>query len=232
MLIPRVYDSASKSVGTSRDEKVTKIPFIYPNLAWSLSRETTAVKDLLGIEYLHNRALHCRTMQPTPHWKTSEGLKRAVLTGGTITTPPWQGYSGRCFVVRFHHSTGGGYRSVEGEARFHVPGTCTFELQARIQGGSTLDTPTDGLGSDEEGPAPAKSQKTRRADKRMSYTNRKRAAVVAELRELESDHADRIWRVYGMSCQKLLARKTGIAQPNICKWQQDEAKYMRPPVMT
>ena len=36
-------------------------------------------------------------------------------------------------MVRFHHTTGGGYRSVEGEARFHVPGTCTFELQARIQ---------------------------------------------------------------------------------------------------
>ena len=50
--------------------------------------------------------------------------------------------------------------------------------------------------------------------------------MVAELRELESDHADRIWSVYGMSCQKFSARKTGIAQPNICKWQQDEAKYI------
>ena len=29
-----------------------------------------------------------------------------------------------------------------------------------------------------------------------------------------------------MSCQTFLARKTGIAQPNICKWQQDEAKYI------
>ena len=107
-----------------------------------------------------------------------------------------------------------------------MPGTCTFELQERIQGDSTLDMPTDGIGSDEEGPAPAKSKKTRGADKMASYTNRKRAAVVAELRELESDHADRIWRVYGMSCQKVLARKTGIAQSNICKWQQDEAKYI------
>ena len=129
-------------------------------------------------------------------------------------------------MVRFHHTTGGGYHSVEGEARFHVPGTCTFKLQARIPGDSTLDMPTDGLGSDKEGPAPAKSQKTRGTDKRVSYTNRKRAAVVAELRELESDHADRIWRVYGMSCQKFLARKTGITQPNICKWQRDEAKYI------
>ena len=119
-------------------------------------------------------------------------------------------------MVRFHHTTRGGYRSVEGEARFHVPGTCTFELQARIQGDSTLDMPTDGLGSDEEGPVPAKSKTTRGADNRVSYTNIKRADVVAELQELESDHADRIWRVYGMSCQKVLARKTGIAQPNIC----------------
>ena len=119
-------------------------------------------------------------------------------------------------MVRFHHTTRGGYRSVEGEARFHVPGTCTFELQARIQGDSTLDMPTDGLGSDEEGPVPAKSKTTRAADNRVSYTNIKRADVVAELQELESDHADRIWRVYGMSCQKVLARKTGIAQPNIC----------------
>ena len=29
-----------------------------------------------------------------------------------------------------------------------------------------------------------------------------------------------------MSCQKLLARKTRIAQPNICNWRQDEAKYI------
>ena len=29
-----------------------------------------------------------------------------------------------------------------------------------------------------------------------------------------------------MSCQTFLARKTGIAQPNICKWQQDETKYI------
>ena len=129
-------------------------------------------------------------------------------------------------MVRFHHTTEGRYRSVEGGARFHVPGTCTFELQARIQGNSTLDMPTDGLGSNEEGPAPAKSKKTRGADKSVSYTNRKRAAVVAELRGLESDHADRIWSVYGMSCQKFLAGKTGTAQPNICKWQQDEAKYI------
>ena len=129
-------------------------------------------------------------------------------------------------MVRFHHTRGGGYRSVEGEARFYVPATCTFELQARIQGDSTLDMPTDGLESDEEGPTPAKSKKTRGADKRVSCTNRKRAAVVAELRELESDHADRIWRVYGMLFQNLLARKTGIAQPNICKWHQDEAKYI------
>ena len=95
-------------------------------------------------------------------------------------------------MIRFHHTTGGEYRSVKGEARFHVPGTCTFELQARIQGDSTLDMPADGLGSGEERPVPAKSKKTRGADKRVPYTNRKRAAVVAELRELESDRADRI----------------------------------------
>ena len=53
-MTPRVYNSASKSVGTSRDEKLTKIPFIHPNLAWSPSRDITAVKDLLGVEELHN----------------------------------------------------------------------------------------------------------------------------------------------------------------------------------
>ena len=50
VLTPRVYNSASKSVDTSRDEKLTKIPIIHPNLAWSPSRDTTAVKDLLGVE--------------------------------------------------------------------------------------------------------------------------------------------------------------------------------------
>ena len=50
VLTPRVKNSASKSVGTSRDEKFTKIPFIHSILAWSPSRDTTAVKDLLGVE--------------------------------------------------------------------------------------------------------------------------------------------------------------------------------------
>ena len=40
VLIPRVSHSESKSAGTSRDEKLTKIPFIHPTLAWSLPRET------------------------------------------------------------------------------------------------------------------------------------------------------------------------------------------------
>jgi hypothetical protein len=39
VLTPRVYNSASKSVGTSRDEKLTKIPFIHPTFAWSPSRD-------------------------------------------------------------------------------------------------------------------------------------------------------------------------------------------------
>ena len=63
VLTPRVYISASKSVGTSRDEKLTKIPFIHPNLAWSPSRDITAVKDLLGVEELHkNLASDGRTV--------------------------------------------------------------------------------------------------------------------------------------------------------------------------
>ena len=36
VLTPRVSHSKGKSVGTSRDEKLTKIPFIHPFLAWSL----------------------------------------------------------------------------------------------------------------------------------------------------------------------------------------------------
>ena len=39
-LTPRVSHSESKSVGTSRDEKLTKIPFIHPTLARSFPRET------------------------------------------------------------------------------------------------------------------------------------------------------------------------------------------------
>ena len=46
----RVNNSASKSVGTSRDEQLTKIPYIHPTFAGSPSRDTTAVKDLLGVE--------------------------------------------------------------------------------------------------------------------------------------------------------------------------------------
>ena len=50
VLTPRVNNSRSKSVSTLRDEKLTKIPFIHPTFAWSPSRDTTAVKDLLGVE--------------------------------------------------------------------------------------------------------------------------------------------------------------------------------------
>ena len=51
VLTPRVNNSASKSVGTSRGEKLTKIPFIHPTFALSPSRDTTtAVKDLLRVE--------------------------------------------------------------------------------------------------------------------------------------------------------------------------------------
>ena len=40
VLTPRVSHSESKSVGTSRDENLTKIPFVHPTHAWSLLRET------------------------------------------------------------------------------------------------------------------------------------------------------------------------------------------------
>ena len=40
VLTPRVSHSESKWVGTSRDKKLTKIPFIHPTLAWSFPRET------------------------------------------------------------------------------------------------------------------------------------------------------------------------------------------------
>ena len=33
---------------------LTKIPFIHPTFAWSPSRDTTADKDLLGVEETHN----------------------------------------------------------------------------------------------------------------------------------------------------------------------------------
>ena len=57
--------------------------------------------------------------------------------------------------------------------------------------------------------------------------------MIAELRELESDHADQIWRVYGMSCQKFLARNTGIAQPNISvSGNRMRRSTSRHPVMT
>ncbi|CAB1101298.1 unnamed protein product [Ectocarpus sp. CCAP 1310/34] len=71
-----------------------------------------------------------------------------------------------------------------------------------------------------------KRKKTRGTEKRTQYSNRKEAAVVAELRELEADHADKIWHVHGVSCQQFLARKTGIPQPNICKWNGDAEKLI------
>lgn len=104
---------------------------------------------------------------------------------------------------------------------YHVPGSCSFELQPRTQGDGSSDLPDDGLLSDED-----KGKKTRGAEKRTQYSNRKKAAVVAELRELEADHAEKIWHVHGVSCQQFLARKTGIPQPNICKWNGDAEKLI------
>ncbi|CAB1116487.1 unnamed protein product [Ectocarpus sp. CCAP 1310/34] len=106
---------------------------------------------------------------------------------------------------------------------YHVRGSCSFELQPRTQGDGTSDLPDDGLLSNEER---TKRKKTRGAEKRTQYSNKKKAAVVAELRELEADDAEKIWHVHGVSCQQFLARKTGISQPNICKWNGDAEKLI------
>ncbi|CAB1108330.1 unnamed protein product [Ectocarpus sp. CCAP 1310/34] len=90
---------------------------------------------------------------------------------------------------------------------YHVRGSCSFELRPRTRGDGTSDLPDDGLLSDEER---TKRKKTRGAEKRTQYSNRKKAAVVAELRELEADHAEKIWHVHGVSCQQFQAKKTGI----------------------
>ncbi|CAB1097678.1 unnamed protein product [Ectocarpus sp. CCAP 1310/34] len=106
---------------------------------------------------------------------------------------------------------------------YHVRGSCSFELQPRTQGDGTSDLPDDGLLSDE---GRAKRKKTRGSEKRTQYSNRKKAAVVAELRELEADHAEKILHVHGVSCQQFLARTSGIPQPNICKWNGDAEKLI------
>lgn len=67
-------------------------------------------------------------------------------------------------------------------------------------------------------------KKPRRAEKRTQYSNGTTAAVVAELRELEVDHAERIWHIHGVSCQQFLARKTGTSRPNICTRNGDAEK--------
>ncbi|CAB1100647.1 unnamed protein product [Ectocarpus sp. CCAP 1310/34] len=123
----------------------------------------------------------------------------------------------------FTTQEGGGHTTAAGQKMYHVRGSCSFELQPRTQGDGTSDLPDDGLLSDEER---TKRKKTRGAEKRTQYSNRKKAAVVAELRELEADHAEKMWHVQGVSCQQFLARKTGIPQPNICKWNGDAEKLI------
>ncbi|CAB1104835.1 unnamed protein product [Ectocarpus sp. CCAP 1310/34] len=118
---------------------------------------------------------------------------------------------------------GGGHTTAAGQKMYHVRGSCSFELQPRTQGDGTSDLPDDGLLLDEER---TKRKKTRGAEKRAQYSNRTKAAVVADLRELEADHAEQIWHVHCVSCQQFLARKTGIPQPNICKWNGDAEKLI------
>ncbi|CAB1108762.1 unnamed protein product [Ectocarpus sp. CCAP 1310/34] len=136
-----------------------------------------------------SRSLHCSAVHPAPLRHLGRGLRRALATGGTMKTPPWHGYSGRCFNVAFHHSEGGGHTTAAGRKMCHVRGSCSFELQPRTQGDGTSGLPDDGLLSDEER---TKRKKTGGAEKRTQYSNRKKAAVVAELRELEADHAERL----------------------------------------
>lgn len=135
----------------------------------------------------------------------------------TFTTPPWQGWSGRWFVVRFHDGPGRRFRAAGGGTRPHAPGSCTFKLQTRSQGDASLGSSPDDLGrpfgddGEEEDPTPVNSKNTRGADQRESNTHRKKAAVVAELRDLESNHADRLWH---MACRVSSTCQGRRASPN------------------
>ncbi|CAB1120006.1 unnamed protein product [Ectocarpus sp. CCAP 1310/34] len=96
------------------------------------------------------RSLHCSAVHPAPLRHLGRGLRRALATGGTMTTPPWHGYSGRCFNVVFHHSEGGGHTTAAGQKMYHVRGSCSFELQPRTQGDGTSGLPDNGFFSDED----------------------------------------------------------------------------------
>ena len=160
------------------------------------------------------RALHCKAVHPFPDNHASEWLKRALAAGSTITAPSWLKVQGRCFVAHFYHVTTGIRRS------FRRHGTVTFELQPRTQG-----IPDD-IRSDGFGPEHTATKQTRGADRQERYSARQKAAIAAELRELQ-DQDQEIWRVHGTTPQPFLARKTGIPSSNISKWQLDEETIIK-----
>ena len=65
VLTPRVSRSTRKSVGTSRGDKLTKIPYTHPSLAWSLSRGTRLLPSRISWEL--NDTIAQRSMKQRVH---------------------------------------------------------------------------------------------------------------------------------------------------------------------
>lgn len=152
-------------------------------------------------------------MHPCLNRRIGARLRRALKTGGRITTPPWHGIgTRRCLIVRFHHTTNG----IGGQGGARAAGSVTFELQPRQQGNAANDIAGDGFGwESHNGPG------SRGAEKRRRYTFREKASVGVELRELEETREE-VWIVHGMTPQHYLQTKTGISNTLICKWQRAE----------
>lgn len=145
------------------------------------------------------RGLRCKTAHPCPD--RYMGLRRALATSGTTTTPPWRGMGGgRCLIVRFHHKTIG-----VGDT-CHVAGKITFKLQPGLTGNAA-----DDIADDEFGTEPGTGLGARRAAKRCRYANRQKAGTIAELRELAERRAE-VWGVHRMAPQYHLERDWNIKQ--------------------
>ena len=65
------------------------------------------------------------------------------------------------------------------------------------------------------------TEQTRGAERLERYSAIQKGDVILELCELQ-DKEQEIWRVHGTTPQLFLARKTGIPNSNISKWQLDD----------
>lgn len=171
--------------------------------------------------FLDTQALrmHVKIAHPLAMAHVGIELKLGLRSAGPPAVMPWDGKGlGRCWVVRFNHTTKG-----YGSGR-RIAGSVTLRIQPlqKTEGCSELSLEqSDGFKADPKIAEHKKVAGRRGAATRDRYTSRQKIRVVEELRELKA-RGEEPTRVFGMTPLKYLSEKVNIPASNISKWQNQE----------